>query len=205
MKYFLKCLYNFANFKGRARRKEFWYFVLYSGIIIALWNLAWIWFSNSISPKTVNQYLQEHIGVDALFVYPIVYVLLVFPFVMVISRRVNDTGIPFHVFMKRIWFIIGMLAIIAVLITKALSFFGNGDEIDFEALVVRFAIPILLVPFCYFFYCMVKKGTPGDNPYGPDPRIDDPIENARKIQRMDDGNLESHSSDNDFDPFAPKR
>ena len=196
MKYFLKCLCNFANFKGRARRKEFWYFVLYSGIIIALWNLAWIWFANSISPQTVNQYLQAHIGVDALFVYPIIYVILVFPFVMVISRRVNDTGIPFHVFMKRIWCIIGMLAIIAVLITKALSFFGNGDEIDFEVLVERFAI---------LFYCMVKKGTPGDNPYGPDPRIDDPIENARKIPRMDDGDSESHSLDNDSDPFAPKR
>ena len=204
MKYFLKCLYNFANFKGRARRKEFWFFVLYSVIIIALWNLAWIWFSNSISPQTVNQYLQEHIGVDALFVYPIVYALLVFPFVMVVSRRVNDTGIPFHVFMKRIWFIIGMLAIIAVLIAKGLSFFGYND-IDFEVLIVRFAIPILLVPFCYFLYCMVKKGTPGDNPYGPDPRINDPIENARMIPRMDDDYIDPSSLDNDSDPFAPKR
>lgn len=203
MKYFLKCLCNFANFKGRARRKEFWYFVLFSVIIIALWNLAWLWFSNSISPQTVNQYLQEHIGVDALFVYPIVYVLLVFPFVMAISRRVNDTGIPFHVFMKRIWCIIGMLAIIAVLITKALSFIGN-DDIDFEVLIVRFAIPILLVPFCYFLYCMIKKGTPGDNPYGPDPRIDDPIENARKSPRMDDY-IDPSLLDNDSDPFAPKR
>ena len=205
MKYFLKCLCNFANFKGRARRKEFWYFVLFSGIIIALWNLAWIWFANSISPKTVNQYLLEHIGVDALFVYPIVYVLLVFPFVMVISRRVNDTGIPFHVFMKRIWCIIGMLAIIAVLIAKALSFFGNGDEIDFELLVERYAIPILIVPLCYFFYCMAKKGTPGDNQYGPDPRIDNPIENSGKIPRMEDDYIDPSSLDNDSDPFAPKR
>lgn len=204
MKYFLKCICNFANFKGRARRKEFWYFVLYSGIIIALWNVAWVCFSNSISPQTVNQYLQVHIGVDALFVYPIVYALLVFPFVMVISRRVNDTGIPFHVFMKRIWFIIGMLAIIAVLITKGLSFLGY-DDIDFEVLVVRYAIPILIVPLCYFLYCMLKKGTPGNNPFGPDPRIDDPIENARKIPRMDDGDIDPSSLDNDFDPFAPKQ
>ena len=204
MKYFLKCLYNFANFKGRARRKEFWYFVLYSVIIIALWNLAWIWFANSISPKTVNQYLQEHFGVDALFVYPIIYVLLVFPFVMVISRRVNDTGIPFHVFMNRIWFLIGMLAIITVVITKGLSFFGY-DDIDFEVLIVRFAIPLIIVPLCYFLYCMLKKGTPGDNQYGPDPRIDNPIENSGKIARMDDDYIDPSSLDNDSDPFAPKR
>ena len=205
MKYFLKCLCNFANFKGRARRKEFWYFVLYSVIIIALWNVVWIWFANSISPLTVNQYLQEHIGVDALFVYPLVYVFLLFPFVMVVSRRVNDTGIPFHVFMKRIWCIIGMLAIIAVLTAKAVAFFRNDNDIDFEVLIGRYAIPLLIVPLCYFFYCMVKKGTPGDNPYGPDPRINDPIENARKIPRMDGGDSEPHSSDKDSDPFAPKR
>lgn len=203
MKYFLKCLYNFANFKGRARRKEFWYFVLYSGIIIALWNVAWIWFANSISPQTVNQYLREHIGVDALFVYPIVYVLLVFPFVMVISRRVNDTGIPFHVFMNRIWFIIGVLAIIVVIISYVLSR-GNND-IDYERLVERYAIPLLIVPFCYFLYFMLKKGTPGDNPYGPDPRIDNPTENARKISRMDEDYIDPSSLDKDFDSFAPKR
>src|SRR6218665_2484526 len=41
MKYYLKALRNFANFSGRARRKEYWYFVLFSfifglGIIIIL-------------------------------------------------------------------------------------------------------------------------------------------------------------------------
>ena len=28
MKWFLKCMRNYANFRGRARRKEFWYFLL---------------------------------------------------------------------------------------------------------------------------------------------------------------------------------
>lgn len=31
--YFVKVLNNYANFKGRARRSEYWYFVLFSSII----------------------------------------------------------------------------------------------------------------------------------------------------------------------------
>ena len=33
MKYFLKALSNYFDFKGRARRKEFWYFVLFAVIL----------------------------------------------------------------------------------------------------------------------------------------------------------------------------
>ena len=29
MKYFIKAFQNYANFKGRARRKEYWYFLLF--------------------------------------------------------------------------------------------------------------------------------------------------------------------------------
>lgn len=35
-KYFTKCLSNYANLKGRARRKEFWSFILISGILQGL-------------------------------------------------------------------------------------------------------------------------------------------------------------------------
>ena len=33
MEWFIKCLKNYANFNGRARRKEFWMFTLINGII----------------------------------------------------------------------------------------------------------------------------------------------------------------------------
>lgn len=34
MKYYLKCFKNYATFTGRARRSEFWYFVLFNLLII---------------------------------------------------------------------------------------------------------------------------------------------------------------------------
>ena len=36
MKYFLQAFRKYADFKGRARRKEFWYFVLISGLVQSL-------------------------------------------------------------------------------------------------------------------------------------------------------------------------
>lgn len=36
MNYFIHCLKNYANFKGRARRKEYWMFVLFTAIFAIL-------------------------------------------------------------------------------------------------------------------------------------------------------------------------
>ncbi len=206
MKYFLKCLYNYANCKGRARRKELFYFILYSVILIALWNLAWLGVYHSIGQAAVDQYLQMHPGINALtlIVYPAIYIFLATPFVTVIARRFNDTGISIYDFFIQIWVLIFVLAIIGVLTSHIVSFLGNVN-IDQDRAAEAFGILSVIIIYFYFFYYLIKKGTPGDNPFGPDPRIDDPIENARKISRMDDDNSESHSSDNDSDPFAPKQ
>ena len=34
MKWFVKCLRNYVSFEGRARRSEFWYFVLFSFLFL---------------------------------------------------------------------------------------------------------------------------------------------------------------------------
>ncbi|MBR3797283.1 MAG: DUF805 domain-containing protein, partial [Bacteroidales bacterium] len=40
MKYFLKCWKHYADFKGRARRKEYWMFLLFSTIISTILTIA---------------------------------------------------------------------------------------------------------------------------------------------------------------------
>jgi uncharacterized membrane protein YhaH (DUF805 family) len=43
MKYFLKALQNYANFNGRARRSEYWYFALFNfliGIVLTIIDIA---------------------------------------------------------------------------------------------------------------------------------------------------------------------
>lgn len=72
MEWYIKCLRNYVNFKGRARRKEFWMFILFNSIISA----ALIIISMMVS--------------DSAVVYTIYYLVTALPFIAVCVRRLHD-------------------------------------------------------------------------------------------------------------------
>ncbi|PGH39441.1 MAG: hypothetical protein CRN43_09090 [Candidatus Nephrothrix sp. EaCA] len=82
MKYYLKALRNFANFSGRARRKEYWYFVLFSFIF----GLGII-----IIPVTLEMHGD---------IFPVLFVILFLLYVLAVIiaglavavRRLHDVG-----------------------------------------------------------------------------------------------------------------
>lgn len=77
-KYYISAFKNYTNFKGRATRPEFWYFVLYNFLIgIAL---------NIIFPKVNNSYYSYNPLYSA-------YILAVFlPSLALSVRRLHDIG-----------------------------------------------------------------------------------------------------------------
>jgi uncharacterized membrane protein YhaH (DUF805 family) len=80
MKYYLKALKNYANFSGRARRKEYWLFTLYNIIIyVALVILgAMVGFPG---------------GAEGVFVFVAFYMVgVLIPALAVSVRRLHDTG-----------------------------------------------------------------------------------------------------------------
>ena len=80
MKYYLKALKNYANFSGRARRKEYWLFTLYNIIIfVALVFLgAMVGFPG---------------GAEGVFVFVAFYMVgVLIPALAVSVRRLHDTG-----------------------------------------------------------------------------------------------------------------
>ena len=82
MKYFLYCLQHYADFNGRARRSEFWYFVLFNSII-SLLNILLISFIASligISKDTLSVLI---------FLYPLFSLI---PWCAVTVRRLHDIG-----------------------------------------------------------------------------------------------------------------
>ena len=89
MKWYFKALKNYANFKGRARRKEFWMFFLFhfliylslSAILIAIW----------LNVRIANTlYWNLRFGFGWLIQ---IYVLaLIIPSFAVGVRRLHDTG-----------------------------------------------------------------------------------------------------------------
>lgn len=79
MKYFMHCMKNYANFKGRARRSEYWYFVLFYFIIYIL--VAFI--SGLLS--NISEML------SAIFILIFALGMLI-PTIAVAVRRMHDVG-----------------------------------------------------------------------------------------------------------------
>lgn len=73
MKYYLQVLKKYADFNGRARRSEYWYFILFSTIIATILDIA-----------TVNSRLK--------FIYYLYSLLVLIPTIAVAIRRVHDVN-----------------------------------------------------------------------------------------------------------------
>lgn len=85
MKYYLQVLKNYANFKGRARRKEYWMFVLFNIIVAIL--LVLIESTLLGTPEETGYFVN------------IYQVLVLIPSLAVAVRRMHDVG-------KSGWFIL---------------------------------------------------------------------------------------------------
>jgi len=84
MKYFIKCLKNYGDIKGRANRSEFWWFFLFVVIIYELLGLIFI-----IQKTDQN----EHNLVLGMVLIRNIYLLaMLIPFVSVGIRRMHDVG-----------------------------------------------------------------------------------------------------------------
>lgn len=93
MNWYLKCLKQYADFNGRARRKEFWMFVLFNSII------AWALLSISLVFDLVSE-----IGLSPL---NSLYSLIVFvPTIAVSVRRLHDIG------KSGLYFLVGLIPIL---------------------------------------------------------------------------------------------
>jgi len=97
MKWYLKVLKQYADFSGRARRKEYWMFVLFNLIFI-------------IVASILDNVLGTTVGVLPYGAFYFLYILAVFiPSLAVGVRRLHDTG-------KSGWMIlIGLIPIIGTI------------------------------------------------------------------------------------------
>lgn len=83
MKWFIKCIRQYADFSGRARRKEYWMFKLYRFLIFLGITIFCALFAEILSEE--NQYIPP-------FIYIIVYLVFIIPSLAVAVRRMHDVG-----------------------------------------------------------------------------------------------------------------
>ena len=100
MHWYIEVLKKYTVFSGRARRKEFWMFFLFSAII-------------SVFLAVIDEFMGwkfEMSGDNLGFLSTLYYVAVVLPYLAVIFRRLHDTD------RSGWWFLIAFIPIVGVII-----------------------------------------------------------------------------------------
>lgn len=159
--YYKECLTkNYINYEGRARRREFWGFVLFNFLIsMALSVLGMVVFGVSISGAAAssNPYTAMMAVFSGIFLslsFALIYGLAVLlPSLCVAIRRMHDRG-------KSGWYIGGYY--IATLLSNVLFF-----------MFPRASTVFVLILLAYVIYLIVQfflDSEPGSNKWGDNPK-----------------------------------
>ena len=165
MKWFFKCFKQYADFKGRARRKEYWWFMLINIIIMFICIIGFIvplakmYFDDIAAGLDVDSFneweLMQGIITNPFFYIYLIYSLAVLiPTYAVTVRRLHDIGKSGY------W---AFLYLGVSLLTSLVEVIPNTVAYGVIYLVI-IAIYIL------FLVWMFTNSDYGPNKYGPNPK-----------------------------------
>lgn len=156
MKWFLKALRNYANFDGRARRKEYWYFCLFYFLLMIVALAADQVFFGSWRAQIIQT---------------LTSLIFFIPSLAVLVRRLHDTGRSGK---RVLWYYLLVMLYVIVLVTYVVICAVKGtagqlnSSLPFQIVAGTGALGILIYAGFMLVWCCTK-GTPGENEYGPDP------------------------------------
>lgn len=148
---------NYANFKGRARRSEYWYYFLATIIISVILSILDSALGLKYGPNDSSGILNS------------IYSLLVFiPGLAVSVRRLHDIGKSGKLLL--LFYVIVAVLFVVMVFSGLLAFMAG----DVSALGIGFFVPILLIIAMgiYMLVLFCKEGDAGANKYGPDPKAE---------------------------------
>ena len=156
MNSYVEVIKKYIVFKGRARRKEYWPFILINAVISGIFRFV-----------DTNLFKVQSLGILS-----ILYNLFIFlPLSSVCIRRLHDIGKS------------GMLYWIYLVITSITSLlilvisFGYLFR-DFTIIALIISVIFLIIICTWFFILMIKDSQPGENKYGPNPKEVSTINNT---------------------------
>lgn len=110
MSYYLEVLKKYASFRGRAQRKEYWYFVLFQLIIYFFFVIILSLSGNSRAIENV-----------VLFLSVSYYILTFIPTLAVTVRRLHDAGSSGWAIFLQLVPAIGGIILLAILVSKSVE------------------------------------------------------------------------------------
>lgn len=177
MKWFLKCIRHYADFNGRARRKEYWMFVLITGLIgvpIAMLRellgndtaLGAMWSAEEPMGLAATSSAVLSVVVNVIYVLWTLFILV--PSITVTVRRLHDTGRSGKMLIPLI-----VLEIIFLILAVGA---GIAPTMAMSILLVVSGI-LFIIAAIWIFVVTLLPGDFGPNRYGSDPKA--PVEVAR--------------------------
>ena len=165
MKWFIKCLKQYTDFSGRARRKEYWWFMVFNFIFTLILMLCWIipviktnfaeYDADDFSNMTI---ISAAITKPFFYVYIIYYIAMIIPGLAVTVRRLHDIGKSGY------WcfFVVGG------------SIIGNISNIFSAASALQLIFIFIWLVMCVIsLVWMFTDSDYGPNQYGPNPKGED--------------------------------
>jgi len=146
MRWFFKCLKQYADFKGRARRKEYWMFGVFLFLVVftlafPLVSLIDYLFAQSLIGQEDMERIWDILGW-------VIYLPLLLPSMAVTARRLQDVG-------YNGW-------------PLTLSVFGLHYLDMFMSSLIISILAVILALIC--LYLCLQDSQPGTNKYGPNPK-----------------------------------
>ncbi len=166
MKWFIKCLKQYADFNGRARRKEYWWFILIYFIIALICIFGWMMpffkmgYEAGISGGAINIDEQEAalamMKNPFLYIYIVFYMAMLIPSVAVTVRRLHDIGKSGY------WAFFVFSGSILYFISKMLQV----TNLAFSLVLALVCMAIAIISLVWMF----TNSQYGPNKYGPNPK-----------------------------------
>lgn len=160
--YFLECFTkNYFNFEGRARRKEFWGFVLFFVLLSTVLTFFTIIMLISTFPRGASTQsltpIVEWIAANSILwlAFLILYLLMLIPTWAVQTRRLHDRGMSG-------WWLVGSFAL--GMLYNIVFYTGDNPILSIILGLLNLALSI------YLFVQMILDGERGANKYGPNPK-----------------------------------
>lgn len=175
MKYFLKCWKHYADFKGRARRREYWSFscacIVISMVLSIVYTIGLIVQRVDYGYFDIVSGSSDYIGFlfhGEGWVSVVAYVLIAFsvasilPWYALVVRRLHDVGLSGY------WALFFLLSIVSPIvdIIHVDSFALKTTFLVIETIIDWFIVALWVVFGCF-------KGQEGENKYGPDPKVEE--------------------------------
>lgn len=162
MKYFIYCFKHYADFSGRARRSEFWFFTLFNYIISLLLIAGYIGKLVSLSLQDSPDFNDPMTMILTMFTSPFLIILMVYslavfiPTLAVTVRRLHDIG-------RSGYWLLGYY-VVSWILSFAMQL--ATDNLVVETLLI---LPTLALAIWYLVW-MFTDSQYGPNQYGDNPK-----------------------------------